>query len=593
MNNISTNKIINYIGLVLLIAVVPLLMKLNTQAVTPSLQLYFGTEAVDIFINKKVQWFLVTTCIVGIYNILNVLIVGDSYEFMSEKIKNPITIGSLLIVVMAIVSLIFSSYKDIVFAGAPGRSESIFVMLGYLMSITFPIIFLKSQKDISWVMVPLLISSLIIGAIGAFQYLFYDIVISDGFSKYYLGDQYGTTKVGAAFTSSYSTLYNPNYLGQYTSMLIPLCGAILVGFKNKFIKLLSLLNIILLAIALIGSESETGALALCGTIGIMFIMECVYSLKNGRKTRGIVLLVAIVLMPIVFIISILLNPTLNKNFNRVLSNSLYTDNFFVSLDYNENSVMIENKFGMHTFVFENNTFDFIDETGTMLIEDCEFKEGYMLSAETSNNVMVDITLGAEKLIGYKAEGTDLLFVPDGNNTKFIGSGGESVDIHNKVPSIGFKNYQGFASNRGYIWSKSLPMVLDTLLIGNGSNTFIKEFPQYDVEGKLIYYKDPRIVVDKPHNVLISYSVNTGFLSLVGYLILLGFSIYLNIREYLKSADLYNRCLHLGLIAFIASYFINGFATDQNINVSPVFFVMLGFSYAIVYIKKDKKWFWVK
>jgi len=41
--------------------------------------------------------------------------------------------------------------------------------------------------------------------------------------------------------------------------------------------------------------------------------------------------------------------------------------------------------------------------------------------------------------------------------------------------------------RGYIWSRSLPLLRNTILVGYGPDTFAMNFPQHDIAGKVKAY----------------------------------------------------------------------------------------------------------
>ena len=59
-----------------------------------------------------------------------------------------------------------------------------------------------------------------------------------------------------------------------------------------------------------------------------------------------------------------------------------------------------------------------------------------------------------------------------------------LDKLRKVDSIGFENNYDFATRRGYIWSRTFPMLKSTALIGVGADNFVYEFPNNDYVGKV-------------------------------------------------------------------------------------------------------------
>ena len=70
------------------------------------------------------------------------------------------------------------------------------------------------------------------------------------------------------------------------------------------------------------------------------------------------------------------------------------------------------------------------------------------------------------------------------------------------------------SNRGYIWSRSIPMIKNTIFLGHGPDTFLFYFPQYEYDAKVKWTGTPMMIVDKPHNMFIQTAINTGLISLI-------------------------------------------------------------------------------
>ena len=87
----------------------------------------------------------------------------------------------------------------------------------------------------------------------------------------------------------------------------------------------------------------------------------------------------------------------------------------------------------------------------------------------------------------------------------------------KEPPIAacLKGKELIGSMRGYIWSRTIPILPHYLVLGAGPDCFLYEFPQDDVLGKLYAYGTGSIVVDKPHNLYLQIFVNEGGIALLG------------------------------------------------------------------------------
>ena len=68
--------------------------------------------------------------------------------------------------------------------------------------------------------------------------------------------------------------------------------------------------------------------------------------------------------------------------------------------------------------------------------------------------------------------------------------------------IGFEGKEELGSSRGYIWSRTLPLLGNCLFTGFGPDTFTYNFPQNDVLAKYYSYEQFNegfyVTVDKPH-----------------------------------------------------------------------------------------------
>ena len=100
----------------------------------------------------------------------------------------------------------------------------------------------------------------------------------------------------------------------------------------------------------------------------------------------------------------------------------------------------------------------------------------------------------------------------------VGISGKIFEIKDITRIKSFDKYDSLASARVYIWSRTIPLLTDSMLIGYGPDTFSLDFPQDDTFWKLRAYNVTNIIVDKPHNMYLQMAVNTGVLSVLVYII---------------------------------------------------------------------------
>jgi hypothetical protein len=148
--------------------------------------------------------------------------------------------------------------------------------------------------------------------------------------------------------------------------------------------------------------------------------------------------------------------------------------------------------------------------------------------------------------------------------------------YEKVETFGFEGRETLGSGRGYIWSRSLPLLKRTLLTGYGPDTFAMVFPQQDLVGKFRVYGTTDMVVDKVHNSFLQTALNTGVLSAL--LLATLFLWYL-----VTSAQIYfgghlpdaGHIVGLACFAGVAGYLGASLFNDSVVGVAPVFWALLG------------------
>jgi hypothetical protein len=166
--------------------------------------------------------------------------------------------------------------------------------------------------------------------------------------------------------------------------------------------------------------------------------------------------------------------------------------------------------------------------------------------------------------------------------------GTPIDIK-KVEAWGFEGKETLGSARGYIWSRALPLLKKTLILGTGADTFAIYFPQNDFVGKLKAYGTTSIFVDKPHNLYLQVGINTGIISLLAMISI--FLIYMlsSIKLYINSNfDNTYKVAGGAIFAAVCGYLGAAFFNDSVVSVAPVFWILIGTGISINLKLKDAK-----
>lgn len=209
----------------------------------------------------------------------------------------------------------------------------------------------------------------------------------------------------------------------------------------------------------------------------------------------------------------------------------------------------------------------VNEQFLVVFPEKEFR-GYAVVAQPSINLFI-ITRGAGKIYLTMNE----------KGFRILNHNGQPAGIEN-AETFGFNGYEKFASGRGYIWSRTIPMLKKAILLGYGPDTFIAHFPHFDCVERMKHWGSMQIIMEKPHNMYLQIAVNSGVLSLI--IVLLMFLCYC-----CDCICLYRNCSFdslpeiVGLAAFMGflAYCFAGLFNDSLNSVAPVFWSLFGLGLA--------------
>ena len=210
------------------------------------------------------------------------------------------------------------------------------------------------------------------------------------------------------------------------------------------------------------------------------------------------------------------------------------------------------------------TVEFEENGGSIRLEKESIEEAYDLTIDESN--ILTVTAGEHSAQFSSMEGE--LYHVDPNQ--------QLVKIE-PVPTFGFYGNEGFGSYRGYIWSRSIPMMRETLLMGHGPDLYPIYYPQKDYQAYINDVWQPNRVVDKPHNFYLQAGINTGLPSLLALLALFGMYLTHSIRLYYRCRDFTSiyAAAGAGCLLAVTSYLVAGIGNDSVVSVAPVFWILLG------------------
>ncbi|KJR48153.1 hypothetical protein UF75_1506 [Desulfosporosinus sp. I2] len=597
------NSVINYnwyllLPLMFLLTVVPLIVYLKVVPLTgASFDFWNGQkENLDFFSYYKMVWILISSILaVGVLALIVMF-----YGF--ERIRGsyyyiPIAVYAFFV----ILSTEFSQYTDISLMGFPDRYEGMYVLLAYMVILFVTINLVNKEEHIKVLLGALFTGAIIIGLIGVFQYIGYDLfksvfgkslILPAAFKQMAdkLQFQFGKTVI-------YSTLYHLNYVGSYMAMLFPLTFTLFVLTKKGWLKGLFALLALLMAVNWLGSTSRAGMFGGSIAIVILMIMINKVILRDWKYFLSGFVIIGLV----VFGLNYMSNGYLGSRIGSLLNNAVditqstghddAKDNILLQgLDIKGNQATLVTPTETLTFEVNGDQITFKDKadqpigmkfeqsTGKVDLQDDRYKDYKITSGKPNNMKALQLEKGILKLN----------FSLVNNQVALLNGKGKVVNIQ-PIEKWGFEGKELLGSSRGYIWSRSIPLLKHTLFVGYGPDTFAIYFPQNDFMGKFYAYSgDMWQVVDKPHDLYLQVGLNTGIISLLALLSLF-------IAYFVRSAKLYIRndysdfVSRAGVAIFVAvcGYLGAAFFNDSVVSVAPVFWVLLGLGISINYMLEQK------
>ncbi|MCX8130806.1 MAG: O-antigen ligase family protein [Clostridia bacterium] len=575
------------IPLVLILSIVPTIVLMKPiQLKGISAETWISPQSVDFFSYYKSVIFIVFSSLLLITFVFRVGMQG--LETKKSIYYYPLGIYALVV----IVSLIAAKYPDVALFGYVERYEGTLVLLGYIIVMVVGMNLAKGERTIKILVASILISAAIIALIGVFQLIGWD------FYKSVLGKQlivpslYAHIRDQLNFTfpkhQVYTSVYNPNYVGSYVALILPVLVGLTLYFKNIFQKIGLFLFSCCLIVSLIGSGSKTGM----GISVVAFILLIVFLRKpiiSNYKFIGVMVIASIVLSVGANIVSngflyyklssvgesIIESVRIAKKDSSVKKKldrlqAVFTDRDEMKIKTEKAILILKNVKSQIIFLDGNkNSLDTITDDGGSI----GFRN------ETYSDIKVTVRNNGGNSTVY-VSGKEILFFLTKEGFKVPSVQNRLIDAGNP-PKWGFVGIEDFASGRGFIWSRTLPMLRDTIIFGHGADTFAIFFPQDDIAGKLLGLDSSIIVVDKPHNMYLQMAVNTGVVSVLAFLFIIFAYTVSSIRIYIKARlDSFLGIIGVSVFIGVLSYCLTGIFNDSTISVAPVFWTMLGIGISI-------------
>lgn len=531
----------------------------------------------DLFGRFKMQVFIGITICSIIYFVYNVLCEGMKVH--KEKIYIPMIVFSIFV----ILSFIFSEHKDIALFGYMERFEGTITIISYMFIMFYAINIINNEKSAKIVIYAFAVSCTILCIWGVMQTLGVDI---DKLPRWLIiPSEYrdGELQLVASAKTTRWFFSNQNYTSFFMVIPISIFTMLSIYTEDKKIKVWFALLVGLLFYSLWNASSLGGEVAIVAAVIGAIVLLGFKNIARWWKSIALVLVFAIIATAI-SLPKIL--PELKTLTSKIeLVKTVYADEIknisqdvlvFHKLDYlktEENNII----FGfrgkeINIETKDNDILSIKDSQGNEMSEENEYFKA--MSVVNKNGV---------EYIYIETQNAIWNFVNEDDSVKFISPVGRTITL-SEVEHIGFQDNEGFATNRGYIWSRTFPLLKRTFLIGHGADTYAIYFPQDDYAGKSnvnMYTKGININVDKPHNMYLGSAVNTGVISVIALIAI--FAVYIVQTFLILRKSNYERFIEFlaaGICIAVIGFLVGGLVNDSTVQIMPVFYVMIGMGCAI-------------
>uniref|UniRef100_UPI003FF0EA84 O-antigen ligase family protein n=1 Tax=Agathobacter sp. TaxID=2021311 RepID=UPI003FF0EA84 len=523
--------------------------------------------------------------------ILGVVMIGIMlYRYLKKKEQFQFENSFYMLFVYAMfvaMSALFSSYKYWVVRGTYELFEPVWAVFAYMILCYYVYNYVQEEKQVNKVLLWAGVGMAMVTLIGVFQYFGKDF-FKTGFGKHLITNtsfwgNLDSLNFNMAEGTSYTTLYNPNFLSFYFGMLIPLLACLFIGAKKVWQRAALVVAEILCIICLKGSGSDSGWMAVAAGAAIAVLVL----LSRGKKLRyvGGALAVAGIIGSIV----IANTTSFGERIKNTITGTYHMEDQYSLNDIatNDEDVVLkiwDNALSVSYDSAEDGTIQILckDSDGNPLGQTLadEGTQTYSIDDERFANVQVqpvmfDQTAG----ISVYVDGISWNFVKtDDDGYEFLNPAGKLVKYEKVKPSNLFK--EDAMSFRGHIWNTTIPVLGKHVFVGSGANTYLLERPQNDYFGQAYIYGFNNYDV-KAHCLYLQQWVETG---LFGTLALIGFLLWYIIRSVriYRRVDLHEHLswVGFGLFAAVLVYVIAAVANDSNVCTAPVFWGMLGLGMAV-------------
>lgn len=563
---------------------IPLIVRMKQYNTGYSQYDWFGNAAdqqVDFFLVYK-SYFIIATAVVMAALLAYTFLSARKKQFKFEAAFYCLAAYAFL----ALGSFAFSEYKYYVSHGAYELFESVWVVLAYLVICYYAYNVANSGDDVYYIIKWSCIGFGVLGAIGLSQALYMDFFKTPVGKRLITPSSYWGNLDSISFSfdegTVYATLYNPDWVGFYVGIVLPVVLVMCYWTKKLWAKVVYGILAVVMLICLLRAQ------ALGGIIGVLAAVIIGIYVLLSRSKKGIVAACGLTVAGFIGLAVFLLNTATGQSIVQTfVGTAKGHENFPIKEIRTTDGDVVFNVNGNNLHISYNVDGDYVsvnccDDIGT-LIETTKSADGLttiVADAEKYANCQITpVYIEDDICIDVNIDGRDWYFTNQLDGTYyFYNPLGKFVKMQ-QLADVGIFNNDGF-QNRGVIWNHVIPLLKNYIIFGSGANTFAQVYPQDDYIYK--EYMGMKYMYDvKAHNWYLQQWLEEGLLALLAMLAF--YAIY-----FVQSIKLYRKtslkdplvCIGFALFTGINCYMILAIVNDSNVNTAPVLWVAYGLGYAV-------------
>lgn len=588
--------------IIFVLTIVPLIVRLAVVEIDyQTLEFYSSSTQTDLYAQYKALFLFIGA-------IAMVVIATIMFKKIFEK-KDKQTwiylIASGVFILFTFLSALFAENQEVAFKGFYSQAEGFITIMCYMIVFLYTIFAFLETEDYRYIVFPLMVVVAINAFMGILQYTGNDLLNFEIGKNLMIPSKYHEAFASVEYLfkdgKMYGTISHYNYMGSFTAMMIPLFTILTIVEKQLKSRILFGITALLSCMLLFGSTARSGIIGMVGIVVFAIIVFGKQLISHWKISGSVIAAVVLVIIGLSVVTKGAIFerlPALVEDSLSIFSNSKaidFKDELPIrDIRFKDKSLLLTAQTDVLEVTIHNNELSFKDSKNDT-VNYVQEKDTYTIQNKAFEGFQ--FTMGIKS---KKSTAIDLVYLTYQNNALFYFNISDTNEFHLANPytfkdieldypeQIGFKGKEKMGSARGYIWSRTLPLIKDNLVIGCGPDNYVFEFPQYDFLGKLYSYGTTNTIISKPHNLYLQILINNGGIAFLAFITIIVTYILDCLKLYALKKQI-SKEMGIGIAVFLSiiGYLFAGLFNDSLNLIAPIFWILLGFGVAINTINRKK------